>query len=161
MPVNIQNLKATTPLMPVDLQHFNATTPLISSTFDNIQYLWTPIKYRRRVLTMPIGLRFKCKSIEICIAFGLLQCAGARRQVRLIYAAGIRTGWQWNGWNLVWRLISGRYIRIYTQWDEPVAHIPIDWFVESAFIMTNKSITWPYTGPYVVQSGDPTGWVML
>ena len=153
MPVNIQNFKATTPLMPVDLQNFNATTPLISSTFDNIQYLWTPIKYRRRVLTMPIRLRFKCKSIEICIAFGLLQCDDG---VRLIYAAGIRTHGQWNGWNWMWTPISGLYIRIYDQWGEILAEIPSGMFVPKAFHMTNKSIT------DVVQSCDhEDAWVIV
>ena len=101
---------------------------------------------------MPIGLRFKYESTEFCIAFGLLQCDDG---VRLIYAAGIRTHGQWNGWNWMWTPISGLYIRIYDQWGVILAEIPRGMFVPKAFHMTNKSIT------DVVQRCDHEEWVIV
>ena len=95
---------------------------------------------------------FKFPSIQICIAFGLLQCDDG---VSLIYAAGIRADGQWNGLNWMWAAISGVYIRIYDQWGAILAEILRGMFLAKALYTTNRSIT------FVVQKCDREEWVIV
>ena len=118
--------------------------------------LYTPRRYRRRVLTMPIGLVFESASLKICIAFGLLR--GDDGGVSFIQSAGIRLNGRWHGWNWMWTSLSGCIIRIYDQWAASLAEIPMSLFVPKAFYMTDKSIVQHCDDTEVVQECDDTEW---
>ena len=133
--------------------------PVLSEIWRDPYQLWMPPCYRRRVLTMPIGLVFESASLKICIAFGLLR--GDDGSVSYIQSASIRLNGRWHGWNWMWTSQRGCIIRIYDQWATSLAEIPMALFVPKAFYMTDKSIVQHCDDTEVVQECDESEWTIV